>query len=521
MMDDHELLRRYVNEQDHAAFADLLARHLDLVYSAALRRVSGDQHGAEEVAQDVFLRLARRPPELTAELVLPAWLYVTTRHVAINYIRSASRRRKREAEAHMRQEANAEESSPADWELFRPQLDAAMDRLRDADRDAVLLRYFARQPFAEIGRTLNLSEDAARMRVDRALEKLRQLLTKQGVTSTTAALSLALTSHAVVAAPVALQAAVQTTLAASAVSTTTATAVSAGAAGLGLLQLMANTKLALSAAAVAVAAAWLAVNQTYALRADEAALIAAEQAHALQRAEVASLERTVVAAEQEHARQHRELDAAKVTASAAPTSAPAPGWDPMAEGRAYLARHPELKAARLAWRRAEIEAIHGKLWASLGLSAAQREEFIAVVINDTIPFRNIGNSTLIMALPAGDDAIPHVSSWEPLRALLGEEEMRRYQAISLTASETRATTRLAKVLAFSDTPLSAAQARDLLQLAATARGPASGPRVAEWDDLVSRSRVLSAPQLGEFEAMRAWDRANQAANAGPLPPPKK
>ena len=514
-MDDHELLRQYVTERDQAAFTELLARHFDLVYSAALRRVSGDQHGAAEVAQDVFLRLARRPPELTAELVLPAWLYVTTRHVAINYIRSESRRRKREAEAHMRQEANAGENSPADWELLRPQLDAAMDRLRDADRDAVLLRYFARQPFAEIGRALNLSEDAARMRVDRALQKLRQLLTKQGVTSTTAALSLALTSHAVAAAPAALQATVRTTLAAS------ATAVSAGSAGLGLLQLMVNTKLALSVAVLAVAAAWLAVNQNYALRAEEASLTAAEQAHALQRAEVDSLERMVVTAEQEQARLQRELDAGKVAASAAPTPAPAPEWDPMAEGRAYLTRHPELKAARVAWRRAEIEALHSELWESLGLSAPQREAFIALVLNDAIPFRSVGNSSLIMALPAGDNTIPRVSSWEPLRALLGEEGLRRYQAVSLTASETRMTTRLGKVLMFSDTPLSAAQARELLQLARTARGPASGPRVAEWDDLVSQSPVLSAPQLKEFEEMRARDRANQAATAIPLPLPTK
>src|SRR5256885_14496054 len=99
---------------------------------------------------------------------------------------SDQRRKTREAAAfalHV-----TDESSP-DWERLRPLLDEAIDELPEADRSAVVLRFLEQRAFLDIGATLRLSEDTARKRVDRALEKLRAVLERRGVNSTSAALA--------------------------------------------------------------------------------------------------------------------------------------------------------------------------------------------------------------------------------------------------------------------------------------------------------------------------------------------
>jgi RNA polymerase sigma factor (sigma-70 family) len=200
MIPDAELLHRYVGQRAEAAFAELVHRHLRLVYGTALRRTNGDSHLAEEVAQEVFADLARHAPALQNHPVLGGWLYVTTRHAAASAMRAEQRRKAREEKAHaMRQD----EALPAaeNWDSLRPELDSLLDELDGRERDIVLLRFFDEQPFAEIGAALRISEDAARMRVERALDKLRTLLARRGVTSTTAALGLALTARAAVTVP--------------------------------------------------------------------------------------------------------------------------------------------------------------------------------------------------------------------------------------------------------------------------------------------------------------------------------
>jgi TonB family protein len=182
---------------------------------------------------------------LRGHTLLPGWLYVATRHAAASALRAERRRKTREQEA---QAMNHLTSSPEmDWRQLRPELDAVIDQLDDRDRDAVLLRFFEGRPFAEIGASLRISEDGARMRVDRALEKLRALLAKRGVTSTAAALALALANQAVVAAPAGLAAAVTSTA-------LTGTA-AAGGGVWAVLQLFAMSKLSVGIAGVAMVAA--------------------------------------------------------------------------------------------------------------------------------------------------------------------------------------------------------------------------------------------------------------------------
>jgi RNA polymerase sigma factor (sigma-70 family) len=207
-MDDAELLRRYAEDRSEVAFAALVQRHLDRVYSVALRQVGGDVHLAEDVAQTVFSALARQAPLLARRPVLGGWLYRTTQFTAIDVVRIERRRRAREQEADTMREAPTDPSGTVDWDKFRPVIDQTLAELRDRDRDAVWLRFFEGRSFAEIGATLSLTENAARMCVDRALDKLHAALARRGITSTAAAIAAALAGQASLAAPAGLAASI-------------------------------------------------------------------------------------------------------------------------------------------------------------------------------------------------------------------------------------------------------------------------------------------------------------------------
>ena len=204
MFDDQELLRRYRADRSEAAFAELVARYTNLVYSVALRRTGGNAELSKDVAQQVFTDLARKACSFRPGIVLPGWLHQATRYAAGNLIRAESRRRVYEQKAFP---MNAPESdSPADWQQIRPLLENVLDRLGRADRDALLLRFFENRSLVEVGQALGGSEDAARKRVSRALDKLRSELVRRGVTASATALSAAISVNAVQVAPIGLAA---------------------------------------------------------------------------------------------------------------------------------------------------------------------------------------------------------------------------------------------------------------------------------------------------------------------------
>jgi RNA polymerase sigma factor (sigma-70 family) len=247
-MTTNELLRCYVADRSEAAFAELVRQHIDLVYSAALRQVSGDAATAQDVTQAVFTELARRAPRLARHTALSGWLYTSARFLAAKARRAEHRRHAREQEAQMMNQLLQPADSDPAWQELRPLLDDVMHDLNAGDRQAVLLRYFERRPLAEIGARLGLSENTARMRVERALDKLRAALAKRGVTSTVSALAGALAERAVGAAPAEL---------AGRVSQAACDAAAVGAAtGAGVLEFLASTQAKLLA--VAAAAAFLA-----------------------------------------------------------------------------------------------------------------------------------------------------------------------------------------------------------------------------------------------------------------------
>lgn len=208
MKDDAQLLRDFAETRSEAAFAEIVRRQVALVHSAALRQVNGDAHLAQDVTQLVFTDLALKAGEVARHRVLAGWLFTSTRFAAAKLVRGERRRQAREAEAHTMNEITRDETVKLDWERVRPVLDETLAELGDADREAILLRFFEGRDFAEVGARLRLSDNAARMRVERALDKLHGLLAKRGVTSTTAALAVALGANAVIAAPAGLAASV-------------------------------------------------------------------------------------------------------------------------------------------------------------------------------------------------------------------------------------------------------------------------------------------------------------------------
>ncbi|MGH7947560.1 MAG: TonB family protein, partial [Opitutaceae bacterium] len=281
MNDDAELLRCYVEKGANDAFSELVRRHVNLVYSAALRQLNGDVHLAADATQIVFADLARKARSLAGHRVLAGWLFTSTRYATAKLVRAERRRHAREAEAHLMHEINQDNGAQLDWQRVRPVLDDVMGELGEPDREAILLRFFEGRDYAGVGAKLNLSDNTARMRVERALDKLRLLLERRGVKSTSAALSVALAEQAVMAAPAGLASAV----AGSALAGGTAVAgiATAGTAGTGSLPTIANimsmTKLQMglsSALAVAGASAFVwQANSNAGLR-DEAARLRKE-----------------------------------------------------------------------------------------------------------------------------------------------------------------------------------------------------------------------------------------------------
>lgn len=207
-IDDATLLRRYAEEKSEDAFAELVRRHLDLVYAVALRKVGGDAHLAKDMAQQVFASLATKASALRRHPTLAGWLFTSTHYAASQLVRAERRRRLREQKAQTMNELLQESGPAVDWEALRPVLDDLICELGERDREAVVLRFFEGRSLAQVGKRLQLSEEGARSRVERALDKLRMALGQRGVTSTSTALGLALASHVSTAAPAGLAATV-------------------------------------------------------------------------------------------------------------------------------------------------------------------------------------------------------------------------------------------------------------------------------------------------------------------------
>jgi RNA polymerase sigma factor (sigma-70 family) len=202
--DDSILLRRFVSEHSEEAFSELVRRHLDFVFSVALRQTQGNHARAQDITQEVFTVLARKAPSLQHRPTLAGWLHIGVHHAAVQLMRSEQRRQQREQEAWAMQNQSQPSATEGDWERLKPELNDAVCALGPVDRDILLLRFYQQRSFPEIAATLRMSADAAQKRAERALEKLRVCLVRRGITSTAVALASLLEARAVEAAPAGL-----------------------------------------------------------------------------------------------------------------------------------------------------------------------------------------------------------------------------------------------------------------------------------------------------------------------------
>jgi RNA polymerase sigma factor (sigma-70 family) len=512
-MDDAELLRQYARDGSEAAFTELVRRHLDLVYSAALRRVGGDAHLANDVTQQVFIALAHQAAALGEHPVLIGWLYTTSRFAAARIVRAEKRRQAREQEAHFMQDSTVEPSADPEWQQLRPVLDAAMDQLGARDREALLLRYFSGGSFAAVGARLGVTEEAARKRVDRALDQLRVRLSKRGISSPAMAVALLLESRAVSAAPAGL---------ASAVSSAALSTPAASATLVGLLQLMSTSKLVLGAAILGAV-----LTVAVATREVRADLRVSENLAGAERESAALLARSRVA-ERAIADVTRERDALAASIAAlradkdrqVATDAASGIIDPVAMGQEFVSAHPEAVALVTSAVRANLLKSYGAFFQSRHLTSAQIEAFVDLRLRS-------GEGGLRWnterQAPVAEFSLGELTSAERedgLRALLGDEGYQEYRDFSRQEPARTLASELGRALYFTSTPLTTEQARQLTQLfvqgsARYQEGKTIDLAAVDWDAAIVQAQAFLAPaQLSALRENYAQRQASQALRTG-------
>jgi RNA polymerase sigma factor (sigma-70 family) len=199
--DDMGLLQEYAQNNSEQAFAGLVSRHTNLVYSVALRRVH-NPHLAQEIAQTVFIILAQKAKSLSPKTILPGWLCRTARYVSADTLKTQRRRQMREQESQMQPSLN-EPASEA-WSQIAPLLDEALDCLGEREHDAIVLRFFGDRDLRQVGAAMGIAEDAARMRVNRAVEKLRKYFIRRGVSLSATTIAGSVAENSIQAAPAGL-----------------------------------------------------------------------------------------------------------------------------------------------------------------------------------------------------------------------------------------------------------------------------------------------------------------------------
>ncbi|HUE13664.1 MAG TPA: sigma-70 family RNA polymerase sigma factor, partial [Planctomycetaceae bacterium] len=466
MLDDAALLIQFSQDSSEEAFRELVRRHLNFVFSTALRQLARDTHLAEDVAQSVFADLARKAREISSCPVLARWLYTSTHHAAAKAVRTEQRRRTRESIAQAVQDLANEPAHDAEWARIRPWLDEALRGLGQRDRDAILLRFFEARSFAAIGSQLGLNENAARMRVERALEKLRGILSRRGVTSTAVALAAMLSNEAVVAAPAGMAG----TIADAALA---CTAGGSGAAA-AFLQIMSTTKLGIGAVAVVVAvAAGLGVYEFSANRRTDAALSSAQRQYDADAKQLQELRNRAGVVDRNRADLERAI--AGQRARQAPGNAVADARSTI-KGSSTASRQPSVKPAAVTdpkirnnlevWFEGLSAIQFGPFFRNAGFSAEQREQMLDLLTLQ----KTLALGSVVVSLRPDSVSAEQIS--QEIQDFVGTADaQRQYQDYIRTMNLRPVAAALAANLASTGTPLTADQGEQLTQILASNSPP--------------------------------------------------
>lgn len=509
MIEDAELLRRYAEERSEAAFVELVRRRIGIVYSVALRRCGGDAHLAEDVTQRVFADLARKAKALGGRTVISGWLYRSTQFAASDAVRAERRRRAREEEVNVMNETTGGAGAAVDGEKVRPVIDEVLCELSDDDRDAVALRFFDERSFAEIGGRLALAEDSARKRVERALEKLHALLARRGITSTTAALGVALGGQAGVAAPVGLAA-------------SAAAGVSSGGVGMaGILTSMSTLKTSVSIGVAVVVIGFGIYEAKQRSRADAVAVVSDAERERLQ-AQLNVTSKIIMRSERRAGRAEEQLGALErktrgLFSNQTPlesTLALGTGLGAASEGRGmlFIPLSTDPAEARQQVRnlnRPGVRTTYSPFCQKLGLTPEQRARFDELVLDNTERGSALFKQAAAQSSTQDRDSLQTVAevineqNHAPLglsvRDAFGDTLGGEFQRFQETMPLRPITNQLASALFYTETPLTVAQAEQLVEImsqnARTADGKVNPAAMDKSAVLAAARAVLSAPQI--------------------------
>jgi len=459
--DDMQLLQEYASRRSEQAFTTLVARHINLVFSAALRSVNNAGQ-AEEITQAVFVTLARKARALRRGTVLSGWLYQTARLTACNFTRAEMRRQHREQEAYIQSTMNDPE--PEAWTRVGPLLDEAMAQLNERDRNAIVLRFFEGKPLKGVGDALGSSEDAAKMRVNRALDKLRDFFHRRNITVPAAALAAAIAENSIHAAPAGLAASVASV--ASVVVPGSALTVSTLTLVKGAIHIMTSTKIGLAIGAtgaaiiIALQAHYVsiqqqAVQQLQAQVAQDAATSRAQQAQIARLQEQNAFNtRTIESGARDVATARARASSALAAKEAAAAAAGKKG-NPLAE----MFKDPELLDIMRGQLTSTTKSQYAPLVKQLNLSPEQADKFYQILIDRGMKGFD--------ALQTGDiSAAASKTTDADLQSLLGDAGYAQFNDFTQNMASQSMLSLMTKD--FADNPLSDTQQQQLLQAMKTA-----------------------------------------------------
>lgn len=509
MTDDAECLRKYAELRDEIAFSDFVRRNINFVYSAAFRQTGGDSHLAEDIVQTVFAAAARKSAALSRHPVIGAWLHQATRYAAIDTMRARRSQQSRDSVAGQMTEAISEPESRIDWTAVSPRLDEAVASLGDRDRDAVILRFFGGRSFAEIGAQLDIGESAARMRVERALEKLRIRLSRAGIGSSCAALGAILAENGVMAAPAGLG-----TVAISAA--LKVPAVGGLATSFGAFQTMTSAKTIISVATIAALAGIAAsVHEYRQVRTDERALAAAADTHHSDQARIQQLADSVRASEKRQSELARSLqqqqaatdsarasqdeqgaNAAAKAASDAMAAAEKAKAKALADGQAFLAAYGQAHDMLISIGKAQIARKYSALILSGSLTPEQIDQLESQTAEQWAQTLMLTPKNIL----PGNATLPD----DQLKSILGDQGFQQLQYYQRLQPLQNLVSDVSS-LSLSE-PISSQQSAQLLTILANANssyqgGGAATPQAIDWSQAVPQARgILSAAQISALNA---------------------